>query len=178
MLVHRVWGEVTAGKVTVDIRTHNPDRPHIHAQVPLGEKNDAVVLFDVTNGRRAEHLAQQQLANLQPRQAEVDRSLVTRQLSRYDDSLASQDFTRDRAKQRGWRGAGPVGFQPVITTLPSGATMMANPGSALAVVSADRRYVRASPYPFFSQIGQVTTFNFGSGASTVLPDDDDDNTTQ
>ena len=52
--------------------------------------------------------------------------------------------------------------------------MMANPGSALAVVSADRRYVRVSPFPFFSQVGEVTTFNFGSGATNVLPDDDDD----
>ncbi len=173
MLVQRVWGTVTAGKVTVDIRTTNPDRPHIHTQIELGEK-DALVLFDVTNGRRAEHLAQQQLANLQTPQVDVDRSLVTRQLNRYEGSLASQEFNRDRAKQRGWRGAGPVGFQPDITVLPTGAMMMANPGSALAVVSADRRYVRVSPYPFFSQVGNVTTFNFGTGATTTLPDDDDD----
>ena len=58
LLVHRVWGNVTAGKVTVDIQTNNPDRPHIHAQVPLGEK-DALVLFDVNNGRRTEQLASQ-----------------------------------------------------------------------------------------------------------------------
>ena len=55
MLVHRVWGKVTAGKVTVDIQTRNADRPHIHQQIPLGEK-DAVVLFDVQSGRRTEHL--------------------------------------------------------------------------------------------------------------------------
>ncbi len=173
LLVHRVWGKVTAGKVTVDIRTHNPDRPHIHAQIDLSDK-DALVLFDVNNGRRSEHLSQQQLANLQAPQIEVDRSMLTRQLNRYEDSLAHRDFNRDRARQHGWRGPGRVGFQPVITSLPSGASLMANPGSALAVVSADRRYVRASPFPYFSLVGEVSTFNFGSGATDVLPDDDDD----
>jgi hypothetical protein len=48
---------------------------------------------------------------------------------------------------------------PVITTLPSGASMMAT-----AIVSADRRYVRISPAPFFTQIGEIYTFNFVTGA--------------
>jgi len=52
--------------------------------------------------------------------------------------------------------------------LPQGASLMGYP--SLAVVSADRRFVRTSPYPFFSQIGEVTTFNFGAGG-----DDDDNN---
>ena len=34
--------------------------------------------------------------------------------------------------------------------------------------------MRVAPIPMFSQIGDVTTFNFGSGATDVLPDDDDD----
>ncbi len=171
ILIHRVWGKVTAGKVTVDIRTNNPDRPHIHAQVPLGEK-DALVLFDVPRGRRADQLTHQQLANLQGPQISVDRSTLSRQLSRYEDSLASRDFNRDRAYQRGWRGGGPVGFQPQITQLPSGAGLSG--AGALAVVSADRRYVRVSPLPTFSQVGDVATFNFGGTPSQGLPDDDDD----
>jgi hypothetical protein len=32
-----------------------------------------------------------------------------------------------------------------------------------AVISSDRRYVRVSPFPFFSQIGEVNTFNFVTG---------------
>ena len=50
MLVRRVWGKVTAGTVTVDIQTRNPDRPHIREQIKLADK-DALVLFDVANGR-------------------------------------------------------------------------------------------------------------------------------
>ena len=37
MLVRRVWGKVTAGKVTVDIFTQNAKKPHIHEQIELGE---------------------------------------------------------------------------------------------------------------------------------------------
>jgi hypothetical protein len=42
--------------------------------------------------------------------------------------------------------------------LPEGAFL-----GALAIISADRRYVRITPLPFFSQIGDVTTFNFVTG---------------
>src|SRR6185503_15613792 len=53
-----------------------------------------------------------------------------------------------------------VGYQPVIVQFPTGAMM-----GVTGVVSADRRYVRCSPTPTFSQIGQVTTFNIASGNS-------------
>jgi hypothetical protein len=171
LLIHRVWGQVAAGKVTVDIQTNNPDRPHIHAQVPLGEK-DALVMFDVTNGRRTEQLSHQQLANLQAPRVDLDRSMLTRQLNRYEDSLASREYRRDQARRHGWRGAGPVGFQPQITQYMSGAGLSG--AGALAVISADRRYVRVAPIPFFSQIGEVNTFNFGAPQGGQLPDDDDD----
>ena len=69
---------------------------------------------------------------------------------------------------------GPVGFMPQIQTLPQGASMSATP--SLAVVSADRRFVRTSPMPFCSQIGEVTTFNFGAqGDDDDNSGDDDDN---
>ena len=46
-----------------------------------------------------------------------------------------------------FRNGGAVGFMPIITTLPEGTNM-----SAIAVVSADRRYVSVSPTPLFSTI--------------------------
>jgi len=167
MLVRRVWGKVTAGKVTVDIQKRNPDRPHIREQIKLDDK-DALVLFDVTNGRRTEQLEAQQIARLERQPVLEDRAALSRQLNRYEDSLANRSYQRARAQQRGWHGGGPVGFMPQIQTLPQGASLMGYP--SLAVVSADRRFVRTSPYPFFSQIGEVTTFNFGAGG-----DDDDNN---
>jgi general secretion pathway protein D len=63
--------------------------------------------------------------------------------------------------------------QPVIVVLNEG-TMM----TIQAVVSDDRRYVRMTIVPFFTQIGDVDTFTFeGSSSSTSsssATDDDDD----
>jgi general secretion pathway protein D len=63
--------------------------------------------------------------------------------------------------------------QPVIVVLNEG-TMM----TIQAVVSEDRRYVRMTIVPFFTQIGDVDTFTFeGSSSSTSSSsssDDDDD----
>jgi hypothetical protein len=53
---------------------------------------------------------------------------------------------------------GDPGYQPRIITLPEGAFFQAT-----AVISADRRYVRISVLPFFSSIGNVSTFNFATG---------------
>ena len=47
-----------------------------------------------------------------------------------------------------------VGYQPQITVLPVGVTMSAN-----AVISADRRYVRITAFPFFSLIKGVVQYN-------------------
>ncbi len=52
--------------------------------------------------------------------------------------------------------AGPaVGYTPIITTLSEGVTM-----SAMAVISADRRYVRITAIPSFTAITDVFTFSF------------------
>jgi hypothetical protein len=57
---------------------------------------------------------------------------------------------------------GAVGYRPVITQYPTGANM-----SGMAVISADRRYVRVSPTPFFSQITEVNTFNYVTGSGST-----------
>ncbi len=57
---------------------------------------------------------------------------------------------------------------PVIAVLPEGTTL-----SVQAVVSADRRYVRLTLVPFFSEIGDVETFTFtGSSTSTTNSSDE------
>ena len=55
-----------------------------------------------------------------------------------------------------------VGFRPELTVLPEGAS-----GQFNAVVSADRRYVRTSPVPQFTQVTSVSTFNFVTGDGTT-----------
>ncbi|NOY40524.1 MAG: general secretion pathway protein GspD [Planctomycetes bacterium] len=66
--------------------------------------------------------------------------------------------------------------QPVIVVLSEGTTM-----TVQAVVSDDRRYVRLTIVPFFSQIGEVRTFTFEGSETTISssettdPDDDGNN---
>ena len=56
---------------------------------------------------------------------------------------------------------GAVGYMPIISTSPKGAQLFVRS----AVISADRRYVRVSPTPFFSAVTEVNTFNFVLGTS-------------
>lgn len=51
-----------------------------------------------------------------------------------------------------------IGFQPVIQTIPEGTSL-----TVQAVVSADRRYVRLSVLPVFTNITDVFTFSFVAG---------------
>lgn len=55
----------------------------------------------------------------------------------------------------GFGGGGAVGYQPIIQFFNSGISM-----SALATVSGDRRYVRITTQPVFSDITDVFTFSF------------------
>ena len=56
---------------------------------------------------------------------------------------------------QGGGGSGNVGYQPVVAFINEGVTM-----SALATVSGDRRYVRITATPVFSNITDVFTFSF------------------
>ncbi|MCO6458687.1 MAG: hypothetical protein J5I93_25550 [Pirellulaceae bacterium] len=180
LLLRRVWGKVTAGKVTVDIHTTNSDRPHIRQQIDLNDKN-AVVIFDVKSGRRSDPLEDHQVANIAQAQQAASRAILAQQLNQFEGSGSAAEYFADNQQARGdgrfvdprlrnRRPRAGAGFQPVITTLPEGANM-----TATAVISADRRYVRITAIPFFSGVGDVSTFNFATGAvGNGLPGDDDD----
>lgn len=173
LLVRRAWGDVTADRVTVDVYTHYgaSGGQHYRQQVPVTEK-DALVTFELTDGRRTENLDEQQVAQAaeqvgQNILAQVAPPRVNQQLGNVLDSgvAARLSASRERAFVSGVVpivGNGAVGFQPVIITLPEGANLIAN-----AVISADRRYVRFSGAPFFSGIPEVNVFNMATGANTT-----------
>lgn len=175
MLVRRVWGKLATDKVTVEVYTHYmgsqsaPERK----QIPLG-KDDALVTFELKNGRRTQPLAEQQLANAKAGQAAIGREILAQQLAAVNNPAALSNLLASRGSLAnggvlggGGGGAinpffagGAVGYQPVIITLPEGAMM-----GVTAVVSHDRRYVRITPTPFFSGVSEVNTFNFVAGTS-------------
>ena len=173
LMVRRVWGNVTAGKVNVAVATHDltPQIIAIQKRIPL-EKDQAVVVFTLENGRRKEPLAQQQVANAVDAQLALSRQVLSQQLAASADPDTTSTLNQSRVSNGGGGNGGgngggapffpggAVGYEPVIIWLPEGASM-----SITAVISADRRYVRITPYPFFSGVSQVNTFNTTNGAT-------------
>jgi hypothetical protein len=178
LLLRRVWGNVSTGNVTVEILTDvgRPSQRFITKQVPMTEK-DALLVFEVKDGQRKDEIAHAQLDHLR----DVQRDLNENFLGQFAGGLPGDGPTqgerlaelyRDVQRLTGGTGGNPggilgprgfqrngaVGFRPEITQLPEGASM-----TGLAIISADRRYVRITPAPFFSQVGDVTTFNFVTG---------------
>ena len=138
----------------------------IRKQIPLTEQ-DALVVFDVKEGQRQQEVADAQLAHLRDVRREVQDQVLGQMINGNSNGKVLQDLYNDITSltngaidpARGFnRRRGAVGFQPDITVLPEGASM-----SGIAIISADRRFVRITPAPFFSQIGKVTTFNFIDG---------------
>jgi hypothetical protein len=165
ILVRRVWGKVTGGKVNVDIYTHAGTKKVQHGrfQLAVGDQ-DAVGQFELADGRRQDSLDEQRLATAVAGQVAMNQAIVSQQLN---DASQSSEANAAIQQSREALAAVPIvrgstGYQPVIINLPSGANM-----TAMAVISADRRYVRITPFPFFSSIGQVTTFNVGSGSTST-----------
>jgi hypothetical protein len=165
--IRRVWGEVAAGNVTVDVYTHlrSGQVKHERQQIELGDK-DAMVVFDLDTGRREEPLAAAQLAGALKRQKALSQAVHAQQISSGSDPSVMPfrpASGRDAARAAALFGRpGAVGFQPIIQTLPEGRMM-----SAVGVVSADRRYVRVAVQPIISNIGAVQTFTFAGEADEV-----------
>jgi hypothetical protein len=170
VLIKTIWGRPTSGKVTVDVYTHYGSQKQtlVNDQIRIDEKN-AVVEFKLDRGRRTEPVADAQVANVAKIQNAANRELLAQQLAAANSSSsAGQSFATSLSTAGGLglvpgfflRGA--VGYRPVITTIPSGAQFNTN-----AVISADRRYVRVSPAPTFTQITEVNTFNFVTGQGST-----------
>ena len=175
--IRRVWGNVTANRVKVEVCTHflTGQEARIVKSIEL-DRDQAAVQFDLADGRRAESLHDRQIANaamphLALRQA-VGQQVLGQQLAAAVDPGAQASYNSSRQYTGGgWQGNmnplfafvphGAVGYQPVIQTLPEGANL-----GATAVISADRRYVRITATPLFSQIAKVDTFNFAGGNTT------------
>jgi len=165
VLIKNVWGRPTSDKVTIDIRTHfmSEKQKLIHEQIPLAEKN-AVVLFALKDGHRTEALPEAQVAAVAKIQNATNRAVLAQQMAQANNTTVGQSFASSLATAGGLgfvpgfflRGA--VGYRPIIQNFPTGANFSTN-----AVISADRRYVRVSPSPTFSQITEVNTFNFVTG---------------
>ena len=163
VVLRRVWGKATGGKVKVDVYVNQgtEQEQHLADHVAVDDM-DGMVVFKLPQGRRTESLTEQQVATVASVQVAKNRAILGQQLSSMYNSEAVANLAIARARAGGGRfpfRGGAVGYRPDITLLPEGANLIA----ATAVISADRRYVRFSGLPFFSGIGEVRSFNFVAG---------------
>jgi hypothetical protein len=173
VLVRRVFGKPTTGKVKIEVVKHfKARRENLLERAAetavvyetVGDE-DVVLPFTLDGGRRTEPLNEQRLRESIARAGEA-RDQMARELWESTDpktyAQAQEAAKRRQAgdpRRRPPRGGAP-GFQPVIVVLPEGAQFRAR-----AVISGDRRYVRVTASPFFSFISEVNTFNFVTGQS-------------
>ena len=185
LLVRRVFGKLTTGKVSVQVSTHfNTKKTRTLEKKISLDGGEALVKFDVADGRRKESIEEQQVVNA------AVAAVAQRNLANHPEILAQQfgaltdpsaaaalgaannagaaasagasQQINPLAFNPAWANGlhGAVGYQPIIITLPEGTNMMAT-----AVVSADRRYVRITCQPLFSAVTNVVTFSMATGAT-------------
>jgi hypothetical protein len=114
-----------------------------------------------------EPVAEQKLANLDRVRTQMSRNILAQQFANVADGSAASSYFYSRYGDRLPRGGfaplligrgGAVGYRPVIQQFPEGNQMM-----GMAIISADRRYVRFSLLggaPIASGITNVDTFTF------------------
>ena len=102
LAVRRVWGEVTAGKVTVDvyINWNTKEAKHISKRISLGDKG-AMVAFDLDAGRRKESVKEQQVANAAVGQLAVRQQVLAQQLAAATDPNSMMNLARSRQGSAG-----------------------------------------------------------------------------
>ena len=98
MLVRRVWGNVVAGKVNVEVMTHyrTDNAVDVRNKIPL-DKDQALVVFELKDGRRKEPLRDQQVANAAEGQLALNRQILAQQLDGSLDPAALQALAAARA---------------------------------------------------------------------------------
>ncbi|MGI9519532.1 MAG: hypothetical protein ACR2NP_20945, partial [Pirellulaceae bacterium] len=156
------------GKVSVEVYRNyrSPEETSMKRQVKMDETG-AIVVFNLDQGRRTEKLNRAAIQTAAAQEFLADRGLMARRLAGYSDSSASRharsanpDRQRDIARNQ--LDPRDPGFRPEITVFPVGT------GMTVQATTADRLYVIVStPFQLFSDITEVSTFNFVTGDTGV-----------
>ena len=168
ILVRRAWGKVAADTVTATVILYRGTDHEQRLKRQLAVRaDDAFVSIALPEGRRKEALIDAQVAQDVVAQQQLGNAILAQQLAGLVDPTAANSLSQSRSTPRPAGGpgmpffrSGAVGYQPVITTLPEGTNL-----TAMAVMSADRRYVRITTAPLFSGVGQVTQFTSSGGGA-------------
>ena len=176
--VRKVWGDVTANKVTVSLYQHYRTDKQIskQRQINLAE-NGSMVLFTLNDGRRKSSLEAHAIETMAEKELFVGRNALAKQFAAGRSREAAADYygSREDSDPQGVGGAvvndeqlddfvllpRSAGYRPEITQLFEGAQTSAS------ATTADRLHVLVNTSPFFSQITEVVNFNSLGNADTA-----------
>ncbi len=152
------WGQIVGKRARLIVTRHegSPHEEREIVNVNIGSE-DVVVRVSLRQGRRQKIALIHPAIHLEKQPGRVQQT-VAQQLA--PAAINGQLGPGGGAGGGGLGGGFPqggnnVGYQPVIQFINEGVTM-----SALATVSGDRRYVRITTQPVFSNITDVFTFSF------------------
>ena len=150
-------GEVVGRRAILTIRRYvgTPDESTKTISIPIDGK-DKVVRLSLNDGRRQALLERKDIEMPVGAQGIVINAQLAAGGGGIGSGGSSRPFVTGVTPVVGAGGA--IGFQPVITNIREGIGF-----SAMAVVTGDRRYVRLSVAPFFSQVIGVDSFTIPSG---------------
>ncbi|GHT16908.1 hypothetical protein FACS1894189_1800 [Planctomycetales bacterium] len=189
LVLQKMWGDLPNNLVKIAVQTNViPGEKQREGTAVAMDPNGVIINFDLDKGRRTESVAEGELtvAELQMSVAQqvVARNTALWRLadegvlaadndsSNSDSSSSSSNNNNSTTDSNLMTGLladmlynrGQVGYGASPTLYPVGASLYVGN----LVVSPDRRYVRLSPSPMFSQISQVLTYNNVSGATNDI----------
>jgi hypothetical protein len=165
--VRKSWGDPVGNRAVVKITARGGAAGEMQSTETLVlDGDEAELRFRLEQGRRTQPrilgmgLPQDDLLHALQQVGQSRRPVATTR----QGQQAAQEFLESRSPTtRGGRRAGAVAVAPQVTVIPEGTSL-----TSQAVISDDRRYVRLSVAPVFSNITDVFTFNYlnsGNGAS-------------
>ncbi|MDR0609713.1 MAG: hypothetical protein LBG58_06355 [Planctomycetaceae bacterium] len=181
VVLRKDWGDLANNMIKIAVETNIvPGEKGREGTAFQMKQEGIIVCFDLETGRRTESLEEGVLdvasLRMNVAQKQLARNNALKRLA--DDGVLGQIIGGSSGSNEfGYNPLNPgngssrnyypynygpsvVGYRPVITTLPQGAMLTTN-----AVVSADRRYVRLSPSPQFTDIRSVFKYNMAGGDS-------------
>jgi len=179
LVVKRVTGTVTSGKVNVDVRHHanSPSETRESRPVNLDGKG-FIVNFTLANGRREDSLEEHTLKTLVDKQMIAGQQILAQQLAQGSSSTAASEYfggligtgstsegpILNQDNSNLFRG-GVVGYQPETEFFDIALSLQVQHAT-----TSDRLYVIVSLTPNFTDVVSVSTFNALGDADNATGD--------
>lgn len=158
--VRYVSGNIVGQRARLKVtRYQGSDHPIVQSMIVPLAKDDQIIRIDLKKGRRDKKSAVMSPAKNAQKTSQFRQPASRQGQTAFRDFRVSRQtgLTAGRGTPfvTGSQNVGGVANQPVITVIPEGISL-----SGSAVVSPDRRYVRLSLSPQFTNVTDIFTFSF------------------